>query len=168
MHTALAPEPRDVHWGNLMLSSYSITLRQFLVLVATVLLLLFWSTPVFFLASLLSFDTVKKYSPWLAKQIDHFPAIGALVQNSLPSLAFIGFNALLPYILEALCYFQGLRAKSWIEYSLLKKYYIFLLITYVDCRCLLDKAYLVPIASSSFLSLCRAFPVHKLLEVVDF
>jgi hypothetical protein len=129
MYMTLAPEPRDVHWGNLMLSSYSITLRVFLVIAATTLLLLFWSTPVFFLASLLSYDTIKEYSPWLAHQIDRFPAVGALVQNSLPSLAFVGFNALLPYILEALCYFQGLQAKSWIEYSLMKKYYLFLLIT---------------------------------------
>lgn len=51
-----------------------------------------------------------------------------LVQNSLPSLALISFNALLPFILEWLSILQGCRSRSEIEYSLLVKYHFFLLV----------------------------------------
>lgn len=51
-----------------------------------------------------------------------------LVQNSLPSLALIGFNALLPFLLDWLSILQGLRSRSEIEFSLLTKYHFFLLI----------------------------------------
>ena len=51
-----------------------------------------------------------------------------LVQNSLPSLAIIGFNGLLPFALDWLSILQGLRSRSEIEYALLVKYHFFLLI----------------------------------------
>lgn len=123
------PSQQDVHWSNLGLSSPAVAFRQVIVLLALLFLLAFWGTPVWFLARLLSYDSIKGFSPKLAKIINKFPQIRALVQNSLPSLALIAFNALLPYLLEGLCVFQGLRAKSWVEYSLMKKYWFFLLIT---------------------------------------
>lgn len=51
-----------------------------------------------------------------------------LVQNSLPSLALISFNAFLPFLLDWLSIWQGLRSRSEIEYSLLVKYHFFLII----------------------------------------
>ena len=100
MFTTLAPEPRDVHWGNVALPFLSIAVRQLLVLLAMIVLLIFWSTPVYFLARFLSFNSIKEWSPTLAKIINKFPALRALVQTSLPSVALITFNAILPYILE--------------------------------------------------------------------
>ena len=76
----------------------------------------------------------------LGRMIDSNEQIRAIVQNSLPSVAMITLNALLPFMLEgvlpprsfcvgeatdaglALTYLQGYRARSWVEYSLLKKY----------------------------------------------
>jgi hypothetical protein len=80
---------------------------------------------------LLSYAEVKKAAPWLGKLIDLNPRIQALVQTSLPSLAVIALNGLLPFLLEGLSYLQGLRARSWIEASLLKKYFLFLLVNVV-------------------------------------
>jgi hypothetical protein len=103
------------------------------------LLLFFWIFPVAALASLLSYKEIKKAMPWLGQIIDRNDKIRAIVQNSLPSAAMITLNALLPFILEgevlfqfrqrpvadfwivALTYVQGYRARSWVEYSLLKK-----------------------------------------------
>lgn len=53
------------------------------------------------------------------------PRLRGFVQTSLPSLAMVGFNAFLPFFLDALSVFQGLPARSWIEYSLLKKCVLF-------------------------------------------
>ena len=65
-----------------------------------VLLLLFWFIPVAALASLLSYEEIKKTMPWLAEIIDSNEQIRAIVQNSLPSVAMITLNALLPFLLE--------------------------------------------------------------------
>jgi len=101
-------------------------------------LLFFWIFPITALASLLSYKEIKKTMPWLGRIIDSNERIRAIVQNSLPSVAMISLNALLPFLLEgkrrdfagstlvltidiAMTYLQGYRARSWIEYSLLKK-----------------------------------------------
>ncbi|CCO31546.1 putative membrane protein YLR241W [Rhizoctonia solani AG-1 IB] len=62
---------------------------------------------------------------------DMDPRIQALVQNSLPSFSVTALNSLLPFLLEALSYLQGNKARSWAEYALLKKYFLFLLINVV-------------------------------------
>ena len=64
------------------------------------LLLFFWIFPITALASLLSYKEIKKVMPWLGRIIDSNDKIRAIVQNSLPSVAMITLNALLPFILE--------------------------------------------------------------------
>lgn len=95
--------------------------REFIVLAAMCLLFFFWVFPVSALASLLSYQEIKKVMPWLWELIDSNEQIRAIVQNSLPSISLITLNALLPFLLEGLTYIQGYPARSWIEYSLLKK-----------------------------------------------
>lgn len=58
------------------------------------------AVPVSSLATLLSYEEIKKIMPWLARLIDSSPRLAAIVQNSLPSLALITFNGLLPFLLE--------------------------------------------------------------------
>ncbi|KAL8280604.1 hypothetical protein RQP46_006927 [Phenoliferia psychrophenolica] len=125
----LAPEPRDVQWFNLSLSASSVFVRQLLVVLTLLVLLSVWSIPVLYLAKLLSWDTIEESAPKLAKWIAKTPRLQAFVQTSLPSLAMVAFNNFLPFFLEALSVFQGLPARSWIEYSLLKKYHISILFT---------------------------------------
>ncbi|KIY44321.1 DUF221-domain-containing protein, partial [Fistulina hepatica ATCC 64428] len=125
-----APEPRDVIWANMTASRTSIRMRDVLVLGVLVLLHFTWFFPIAGLASLLSYEEIKKTLPWLGRLIDSNDNIRALVQNSLPSVAMITLNAVLPFFLEGI-YIQGHRARSWIEYSLLKKYFLFLLINVV-------------------------------------
>jgi hypothetical protein len=61
----------------------------------------FWATPVTFLANWMSYDTlVSLLSPKLIQWIEKSPTIKALIQNSLPTLAIIIFNALLPLLLD--------------------------------------------------------------------
>ncbi|EPQ51564.1 DUF221-domain-containing protein [Gloeophyllum trabeum ATCC 11539] len=125
--THQAPEPRDIVWANMSHSPRALVIRETLVLAAICVLLLFWLLPITFLASLLSYKEIKKAWPWLGRLIDRNDKVQAIVQNSLPSVAMMSLNALLPFLLEALTYLQGYRARSWIEYSLLKKYFLFLL-----------------------------------------
>ncbi|KAG6811557.1 hypothetical protein H0H92_006861 [Tricholoma furcatifolium] len=146
--TFLAPEPRDIVWSNMTPSTANIQTRDAIVVGMMGLLLFFWFFPISALASLLSYKEITKTMPWLGKLIDQNEQIRAIVQNSLPSVAVITLNACLPFLLEgmyklaahvdsksdvpqALTYQQGYRARSWVEYSLLKKYFLFLLINVV-------------------------------------
>jgi hypothetical protein len=65
-----------------------------------ILLLFFWFLPITALASLLSYKEVKKAMPWLGALIDKNEQVRAIVQNSLPSVAMVTLNALLPFMLE--------------------------------------------------------------------
>lgn len=69
-------------------------------LVLMALLLLFWFIPITALAGLLSYKEIKKSMPWLGTLIDSNEKVRAIVQNSLPSVAMITLNALLPFMLE--------------------------------------------------------------------
>ncbi|EMD32395.1 hypothetical protein CERSUDRAFT_108829 [Gelatoporia subvermispora B] len=126
-----APEPRDIIWSAVSHSPTSLVVREWIVFAAMGLLLFFWLIPITGLASLLSYKEIKKTMPWLGELIDRNQQIRAIVQNSLPSVAMISLNATLPLLLEGLTYIQGFPARSWIEYSLMKKYFLFLLVNVV-------------------------------------
>ncbi|KAG2074357.1 DUF221-domain-containing protein [Suillus decipiens] len=129
--TSPAPEPRDIVWSNIAHTPGNLLAREVFVIGCVLILLFFWIFPITALASLLSYKEIKKVMPWLGRIIDSNDKIRAIVQNSLPSVAMITLNALLPFILEALTYIQGYRARSLIEYSLMRKYFLFLLINVV-------------------------------------
>lgn len=100
--TYLAPEPRDIVWSNMAPSDGAVRTRNVIVLTAMGLLLFFWFFPITALASLLSYKEIKKAMPWLGTLIDSNAQVRAIVQNSLPSMAMITLNALLPFILEGI------------------------------------------------------------------
>lgn len=81
-------------------SDHSLRLRDVIVQAAIVLLFFFWAIPITALATLLSYEEIKKTLPWLARFISKNDKVQALVQNSLPSVAMITLNALLPFALE--------------------------------------------------------------------
>lgn len=74
--------------------------RQVIVFGAMCLIFLFWVVPTAALASLLSYQEIKRTMPWLGRVIDSNQQIRALVQNVLPSIAMISINALLPFLFE--------------------------------------------------------------------
>lgn len=118
----LAPEPRDIIWSNVSLPPMERRLRQLLVSAFTFALFAFYIPPLTFLASFLSPGYIRKYVPWLWKILKRDERLKALVSTSLPSVVLIAFNALLPLVLEWTAYLQGLRAKSHVEMSVLKRY----------------------------------------------
>lgn len=74
--------------------------REILVLGMMLLVFFFWVFPIAALASLLSYEEIKKTMPWLGRLIDSNEQIRAIVQNVLPSVAMISLNALLPFLFE--------------------------------------------------------------------
>ncbi|KAL4243386.1 CSC1 family protein, partial [Abortiporus biennis] len=129
--TYLAPEARDIVWSSMSQSITSTRVREIIVLAAMVILLFTWAIPVSALAGLLSYEEIVRTWPRLGELIAANPKIQEIIQNTIPSLALITLNACLPFLLEALTFIQGYPARSWIEYSLLKKYFLFLLTSVV-------------------------------------
>ena len=77
--------------------------RQIIVLGIMLVIFLFWVFPIAALASLLSYQEIKKTMPWLGRLIDSNEEIRAIVQNVLPSVGMISLNALLPFLFEGWC-----------------------------------------------------------------
>lgn len=129
--TLLAAEPRDILWHNEETGLWNRRARQAVVFVLMSLLMVFYVLIVTILASFLSLETIHKYLPWLGDLVNRSPRIRALVQTSLPSIIVPAFNALLPIAFEASGHFQRLRSFSSVDYSVLKKYHLFLLFSVV-------------------------------------
>ncbi|CAO1629718.1 unnamed protein product [Parajaminaea phylloscopi] len=122
----LAPDNRDIIWRNVGIPEPERRLRQMFVSIAITLLYLFYLPPLLFLGSLLSPGFLNKYVPGFYKLLSASPRLEALVSTSLPSLVLVAFNAGLPMLLEATAVWQGVKTKSGVELSVLKKYHIFL------------------------------------------
>lgn len=129
--TSLAPDNRDIIWRNIGIPVGERRMRQLLVCIALTLLYLFYLPPLFFLGSLLSPGFLNKYIPGFYKILSVSPRLEALVSTSLPSLVLVAFNAGLPMLLEATAVWQGVKTKSGVELSVLKKYHIFLITSVV-------------------------------------
>ncbi|PWN32373.1 uncharacterized protein FA14DRAFT_192586 [Meira miltonrushii] len=92
--------------------------RQLLVSAIIIALFVFYIPPLTFLASLLSPNTIKKYLPGLYDLLRKNRRLEALVSTNLPSVVvIIGFNALLPLILEWTACLQGIKAASHFSLS---------------------------------------------------
>ncbi|CAI2170750.1 11292_t:CDS:10 [Funneliformis geosporum] len=126
-NTELAPEPRDVFWYNLNIRKREMLVRDFVVNICIVFLVFFWTGPISFFASLLSLSSLKKVFPWLAELADKNEFLKNFIQGTLPPLAVVSFNALLPIIMQFLSKLQGIHSRSMIEYSTFSKYFFFLL-----------------------------------------
>lgn len=105
LDTRLAPEPRDIVWANVGHSTGALRFREAIALGSLTLLFFFWVIPITGLASLLSYKEITKAMPWLGHLVDSNEKIRAIVQNSLPSVALITLNALLPFVIEGLLFF---------------------------------------------------------------
>lgn len=124
--TVMAPDSRDVIWRNVGIPTGERRMRQLLISIAITLLYLFYLPPLLFLGSLLSPAFLNKYIPGLYKFLSASPRLEALVSTSLPSLVLVIFNAMIPMLLEQTAIWQGIRTRSGVEMSVLKKYHIFL------------------------------------------
>lgn len=79
---------------------WNIRIRQAIVMGCLILIFFLWFVPVGTLASLLSYEEIKKAAPWLGRFIDLNDTLRNLVQTTLPSIAIISLNGLLPFLLE--------------------------------------------------------------------
>jgi len=100
-----APKPDQVEWKNVGVSTKGKQIGELISMTLTVLLCLFWTIPVGFVASLSNVESLTEIFPWLQPIIDDNPWFGALLAQLAP-LILVVFISLLPVILLA---FVGLE-----------------------------------------------------------
>jgi len=100
-----APKPEQVEWKNVGTSNKSKQIGELLSLALTVILCLFWTIPVGFVASLSNVESLTELLPFLKPVVENNPWFGQLLAQLAP-LILVGFISMLPYILLA---FVGLE-----------------------------------------------------------
>eukprot|EP00039_Didymoeca_costata_P024618 m.10853 g.10853 ORF g.10853 m.10853 type:complete len:821 (+) comp4343_c0_seq1:176-2638(+) len=128
MEHTFAPEPRDVYWPNLKLDHKQRQIRSLLMAAATFWLVFFWIIPVAFVASLTTLSALGERIPFLEPLQDAHPILTGLLEGILPGLALILFNFLLPKILLQFAKVEGLEADSWMQVSIFKRFFIFIIV----------------------------------------
>lgn len=123
--TKPAPAPADVVWKNTYKSRVARRLRGWSVTIFVSFLSLIWLVPVAFLASLLSFCTIKQVLPSFGKMLETHSILKALVQTGLPTAVVSLLNLAVPYLYEFLSYRQGMISKGDVELSIVSKNFFF-------------------------------------------
>jgi hypothetical protein len=127
----MAPEPRDVYWTNISgktAHSYSKFFRSIIANLGMLILVFSSTFVVYSIAALLDLQQLALIFPWFGNLIKDIPKmILQFVQGVIPTVLLSLWNAALPSVLLLLCHFQGLEAESWIQESLLRKYFYYLI-----------------------------------------
>lgn len=118
----LAPEARDVYWPNINLSASNVFVRKCVVNAILFVVTFFWASPIAFIASFLDIRTLRKVWPALAELAETNSIAGAIITGFLPTVVVLLFVSVLPIVMEYLSQMEGLKARSWIELSTMKKW----------------------------------------------
>ncbi|KAI8922345.1 hypothetical protein DFJ77DRAFT_495618 [Powellomyces hirtus] len=120
-----APEPRDVFWVNLSSKVADSYIKMFrsVAVAATLFVLVFFSTIVVSgITALISLDTFPKLQSFL-KHLG--PGWVQFIQGVIPAVVTAAWTSSLPAVLILLAQAQGLEAQSWIDASVLSKYFFY-------------------------------------------
>ncbi|XP_054808336.1 CSC1-like protein At1g32090 [Prosopis cineraria] len=125
--TNWAPEPRDVHWQNLAIPFFSLTIRKFIISMAVFALVFFYMIPIAFVQSLANLEGLERVAPFLRPVIE-LKFIKSFLQGFLPGLALKIFLYILPTVLLIMSKIEGHIALSTLERRAAAKYYYFMLV----------------------------------------
>ncbi|KAI8575369.1 hypothetical protein K450DRAFT_215831 [Umbelopsis ramanniana AG] len=129
LKTALAPEPRDILWSNLMRrgrrGKIIGRLRDWVVFAAVWGLTIFWLFPISFILGLTSLEVLSRHFNFLQSFMGTSSVVRSFIQNVLPTMLVTLFMSLLPWILCELSKQQGFKSYSQLEDCVLRRYYHF-------------------------------------------
>lgn len=126
VYVRMAPQVRDIIWGNAELPYPVRATRKWTGLAFYTAFLVLGLSWVTFLSTLANLDKLKSTSPMLENFSVNSPTAFALIASMITPLIMILFFLLLPHFLRLITMYQGLFIKSRIEREVLRKYYAFL------------------------------------------
>lgn len=120
--------PLDVVWDNMNLSTVVTKGRRLVILAVSTAMILFWTVPTLFIASLSSLSVLVNAFSFLAFLETLPEAIIPIVEGIIPPLMLAGLMAVLPVILTTMATYEGHVRLSAITHSLMSKYFLFLVV----------------------------------------
>lgn len=132
-----APKPKDIYWANTGMRHWRLTFQQILAGALTSGLIVFWTVPIAFIATLQKVDDLKRIlgppnckddeSCPLMVAIEKFPLLDNLLAAVAP-LALIILTSLLPAILGWFCTLEGHIGQGVLQASLFSKLTLFMIV----------------------------------------
>lgn len=127
--TQMAPEPRDIFWANIsspVAHPYIKLFRSVLVRVGLFFLVILWSVPIIAFAGLNSLDKLTALIPELKGFLEGLTEVQqGIIIGILPTVLTGIWMSLLPVVLQFITHIEGLEAISWIEMSVMAKYFFY-------------------------------------------
>ncbi|KAM5347882.1 hypothetical protein ACJ41O_007706 [Fusarium nematophilum] len=123
--TKPTPAPSDLVWKNTYSRRGVRRLKSWAVTLFITFLTLVWIFPTAFIASLLSFCTIKNFAPAFGEWLQRHEIIYSLFQNGLPALIVSLLNVAVPYLYDFLSNRQGMISQGDVELSVISKNYFF-------------------------------------------
>ncbi|KAL7535283.1 hypothetical protein ACHAWF_005124 [Thalassiosira exigua] len=100
------PTPECVNWNNIGKNAQSKQIGELISLALTIIVCIFWTVPVSFVASLSNVQKLTKVLPFLEYPVKNYEWFAELLALLAP-LLLVGFISLVPYILFAFIKFEG-------------------------------------------------------------
>ncbi|RCH85850.1 hypothetical protein CU098_003115, partial [Rhizopus stolonifer] len=123
--------PSDIIWENTSIRSHERMIRRFVSFAITTAIIIFWAAPVVFVQAIANIQTLSKAFPFLAGINDLGPTVVGIIQGILPAVALSILISLVPIIFTILSTKEGIPQRSFVELSLLHKFFFFQLIDVV-------------------------------------
>lgn len=123
--------PSDVIWENMNIRSFERMIRRFLSISATSAIIIFWAAPVIFVQAVANLDTLSKAIPFLSGIQNLGPTAVGIIQGILPAVALSILISLVPVIFTILSTKEGIPQQSFVQLSVLHKFFFFQLIDVV-------------------------------------
>ncbi|CAO3599611.1 unnamed protein product [Absidia cylindrospora] len=131
-HTELQMAPRyiqiaptDIIWENMNIKSFERLIRRMVSISVTTAIIIFWAIPVVFVQSISSLDSLSKILPFLSAVNNLGPTAVGIIQGILPAVALAILISLVPIIFTFLSKLEGIPQKSFVDLSVLHKYFFF-------------------------------------------
>lgn len=123
--------PSDVIWENMNIHSFERLIRRFISMAITTAIIVFWAVPVVFVQAVANLETLSQALPFLSAFNNLGPTAVGIIQGILPAVALAILIALVPIIFTILSTKEGIPQKSFVELSVLHKFFFFQLIDVV-------------------------------------
>ncbi|KAI9269415.1 hypothetical protein BY458DRAFT_533760 [Sporodiniella umbellata] len=128
MHMAprnIAIAPSDVIWENMNIKSFERLVRKFISIVLTTIIIIFWAVPVVFVQAVANLEKLSQILPFLsAVNLLGKTAVG-IIQGILPAVALSILISLVPVVFTFLSKSEGIPQHSFVELSVLHKFFFF-------------------------------------------
>ncbi|KAF9585913.1 hypothetical protein BGW38_000069 [Lunasporangiospora selenospora] len=103
----LEVQPTDVIWGNIGFSLRTRNIRRAIAMAMATVLIVFWSIPVTFVASVAKLDALVSFAPFLSGIYNLPQFVVGIIQGLLPPIGLAILMALLPIFLYQFAHFGG-------------------------------------------------------------